>query len=298
MTNAKKCLKNKVFENGKTTYFTKEEVTLIVEQMKLSRPNQSTFTAAVQVVSTELTPALKINQAMELMQEGYEEQLAILKAKNIEMQPKAEVYDRICNSETLKSVESVASNLGFGKNNFFALMRGMGIFYYSAKDADGKKVNLPKQEYKDRGYFVTKEEPYSRGDKDCLYTKIYVTGKGEIWLSKKLFEETAENYMERAINNCPECNNTYIDKITSKKIKTYSYSEVALEAGEDEQTIINFCKAKGWIDENNIPYSFPDFDYFYDNLLTEKGKDHILATFLKIKNAERGMKKTSCGKGE
>lgn len=123
---------------------------------------------------------------------------ALLVAQNViakkdaaieEMKPKAEVFDRICNSETLKPVETVASNLGYGKNNFFALMRGKGIFFYSSKDSNGRKYNLPKQEFKDRGYFVTKEEPYTYGDKDYLYTKIYVTGKGEVWLSKILNEE-------------------------------------------------------------------------------------------------------------
>lgn len=124
-------------------------------------------------------------------------QLAANQAKEIEqMKPKAEVFDKICNSESLKSVDTVASNLGFGKNNFFALMRGMGIFFYSSKDAEGKKVNLPKQEYKDAGYFVTKEEPYTRGEKNMLYTKIYVTGKGEAWLAKKIFDESGEKYLE------------------------------------------------------------------------------------------------------
>lgn len=104
------------------------------------------------------------------------------------MAPKADVYDRICNAENLKPVETVATNLGYGKNSFFALMRGMGIFFYSAKDSNGRKCNLPKQEYKDRGYFVTKEEPYTSGEKDYLYTKIYVTGKGETWLAKILSE--------------------------------------------------------------------------------------------------------------
>lgn len=118
------------------------------------------------------------------------------------MQPKAEVYDKICNADGLKSVEQVASNLGWGKNNFFALMRGMGIFFYSSKDADGRKVNLPKREYVERGYFVTKEEPYTRGDKDRLYTKIYVTGKGETWLANKLneaVEDSAEKIIEKDI---------------------------------------------------------------------------------------------------
>lgn len=109
--------------------------------------------------------------------------------KTIELQaPKVEVFDRICNAENLKPVETVATNLGYGKNSFFALMRGMGIFFYSAKDSNGRKCNLPKQEYKDRGYFVTKEEPYTSGEKDYLYTKIYVTGKGEAWLAKILSE--------------------------------------------------------------------------------------------------------------
>ncbi len=109
--------------------------------------------------------------------------------KTIELQaPKVEVFDRICNAENLKPVETVATNLGYGKNSFFALMRGMGIFFYSAKDSNGRKCNLPKQEYKDRGYFVTKEEPYTSGEKDYLYTKIYVTGKGEAWLAKILCE--------------------------------------------------------------------------------------------------------------
>ena len=131
------------------------------------------------------------------------------------MQPKADVYDKICNSETLKPVDQVASNLGYGKNNFFALMRGMGIFYYSSKDAEGKKVNLPKQEYKDRGYFVTKEEPYSRGDKDCLYTKIYVTGKGETWLTKKLTEDVAESFIEKGEGEYQKIMNETAEKVVN-----------------------------------------------------------------------------------
>ena len=108
-----------------------------------------------------------------------------LSQKVSEQQPKVDVYNRICNAENLKSVDQVADNLGFGRNNFFSIMRGQGIFFYS-KDADGRKINLPKREYIERGYFVTKEEPFTRGDKDILYTKIYVTGKGEVWLAKKL----------------------------------------------------------------------------------------------------------------
>lgn len=40
LENAKKCLPNKKIENGKATYWTKEEVTVLLEQMKSSNLNQ------------------------------------------------------------------------------------------------------------------------------------------------------------------------------------------------------------------------------------------------------------------
>ena len=64
LENAKKCLPNKTIENGKATYWNESEITLIIEQMKTSNPNQNTFTGAVKVISTNLTPALKIKKAM------------------------------------------------------------------------------------------------------------------------------------------------------------------------------------------------------------------------------------------
>lgn len=195
LANARKCLPNKIIQRNKPTFWSEAEVTVILEHLKSHSSNNRSveFNSTLANTTTKLTPALKIKKAMELMQEGYEEELSILRAKNAEMQPKAIVYDKICNADGLKSVEQVASNLGWGKNNFFALMRGMGIFFYSSKDADGRKVNLPKREYVERGYFVTKEEPYTRGDKDRLYTKIYVTGKGETWLANKLNEAVEDS---------------------------------------------------------------------------------------------------------
>lgn len=85
LANAKKCLPEKKIQNGKVTYWTELEVTKVIEQMKTSNPNQSTFTAAVKQVSTALSPALKLKQALELAQEAYEEEIANLKAQNIEV---------------------------------------------------------------------------------------------------------------------------------------------------------------------------------------------------------------------
>jgi phage antirepressor YoqD-like protein/biotin operon repressor len=60
--NARKCLPNKIIENGKVTLWTQKEVTILIEQMKTSNPNENTFTEAVKAVSTELTPALKMKE--------------------------------------------------------------------------------------------------------------------------------------------------------------------------------------------------------------------------------------------
>lgn len=79
--NARKCLPNKVIEHGKTTFWNQAEITILIEQLKTSNPNQSTFTAAVKAVSTELTPALRIRNAMLEMQSAYEEELQNISAK-------------------------------------------------------------------------------------------------------------------------------------------------------------------------------------------------------------------------
>ncbi len=258
-------------------------------------------------VTSEVLPSIRKNGSYSVPKTYAEAlQLAANQAKQIEeMQPKADVYDKICNSESLKPVDQVASNLGFGKNNFFALMRGMGIFYYSSADADGKRVNLPKQEYKDRGYFVTKEEPYNRGDKDYLYTKIYVTGKGEKWLAKKLGEERAESFlkapdkmlekelMHKAIINNPESDKTIFN--------TYSLMQVAKLSGETVETIINYCQLQKYFDKDGKPTLYgTDITGYITRFgsFTENGKNAIVSVFLQIKNAEKGMRKTEYGKAE
>ena len=80
--NAKKCLPNKKIINGKPTYWNEAEVTVLVDFVKAnSHRTDTTFTKLVKVTETSLTPALKIKKAMELMQEGYEEEMARLKAE-------------------------------------------------------------------------------------------------------------------------------------------------------------------------------------------------------------------------
>ena len=118
-------------------------------------------------------------------------QLAADQAKEIEAKtaqlaittPKAIVYDKISNADGLKTVQEVASILGYGDKMFFALLRGLDIFRY--ENNGDSKVNVPSSEYREK-YFICRSEPYSRNGKDMTYTRIYVTPQGELWLADKI----------------------------------------------------------------------------------------------------------------
>ena len=69
LNNVEKFLPNKVVENGKPVTFTEAEVTVLLEGMKNNKNNQHDLERSLQGISTKLTPALKIKQAMLLMQE-------------------------------------------------------------------------------------------------------------------------------------------------------------------------------------------------------------------------------------
>lgn len=132
---AKKCLPNKKIENGKQTFWSEAEITILIEQMKTSQPNQHNLVRSIQGVSTELTPALKIKKAFDLMQEGYEEELAILKAKNLEQQkiiaeqkPKAECFDNFLARDKFCNFRDASNYLGITQTNFMNLLKSKYIY--------------------------------------------------------------------------------------------------------------------------------------------------------------------------
>lgn len=83
--NGKKLFPNKKVQRGKAVDWTGEEVTVLIDHMRKNPSNNaggelisSTYKSEL---STNLTPALKIQQAMLLMQEGYEEEIARLESE-------------------------------------------------------------------------------------------------------------------------------------------------------------------------------------------------------------------------
>ena len=110
---AKKCLPNKKIINGKPTYWNKEEVTILIEEMKKSNPNQHNLVRSVQGVSTELTPSLRMIQAMEMFKAAADEELARLRAENASLNNyKFDTEKKLANGELIETPsENVRNHL-------------------------------------------------------------------------------------------------------------------------------------------------------------------------------------------
>lgn len=186
LENAKKCLPNKVVENGKPTYWNKAEVTVLIEQLKKSNPNQYTFTGAVKALGTDLTPALKIKQAMEMMQEAYEEELQIIRAR-AELAETA--LNRIADGKGCYTMNQAAKalKLSYGDKTLFQNLRTLQIL---------NQDNSPKQQQINAGHFkvVVKYINEKVGNKAVTL----VTSKGLVYLAKKFNTEIDETIQPNA----------------------------------------------------------------------------------------------------
>ena len=71
---------------------------------------------------------------------------------------------------------------GLGRNRMFQLLRDKKVLYQYGG------VTMPLQDYMNRGYFVVKESTYTQGGMTNTRPTILITGKGQVWLAKKLSE--------------------------------------------------------------------------------------------------------------
>lgn len=93
--------------------------------------------------------------------------------------PKAELADRLIDTETRIDIGQTAKllKLPYGRNTFFKELRDRGIFF--------KNRNEPRQEFIDRGYFQLFMVIIPTNHGDLSKSKIVVTQKGVLWLSKQ-----------------------------------------------------------------------------------------------------------------
>lgn len=106
-----------------------------------------------------------------------EEQKQLIEARNLELEPKAEVYDKLSNGINLLTFNDAAKSLGYGRNTLMKILRDRMILRHN---------NTPYQRYMDSEYFEVKITPISIGQFLKNQNQTYVTAKGLIWLSKTL----------------------------------------------------------------------------------------------------------------
>lgn len=129
---------------------------------------QTYLEALEALVASEKHKQLLESQNQKLLTEN-----KVLDNKLIEVQPKVEFADTIATSDDVLSWNDFAKVIGIGRNIMLAKLRKLRI----VNDA-----NVPYQTYLDREYFEVTERKTPVGIR--LTTRV--TGKGQIWLSKKL----------------------------------------------------------------------------------------------------------------
>lgn len=112
-------------------------------------------------------------------------QLELSKATITKLTPKADLMDRVMDTDTLIDIGQVAKvlQLPFGRNKLFKALRELGIFF--------KTRNEPKQQYIDAGYFFVKQELID--NKKCepfIVLKVRVTQRGLAFISKQFNIQT------------------------------------------------------------------------------------------------------------
>ena len=129
----------------------------------------------------------------ELSKIEVEEATAPLIAENTEMKPKAEFHDAVSVSENCTNFGKFAATfqnnnkVSFGRNKIMAWCRKREYLCSSHN-----LKNKPSQQMIDCGYMQYKENVNEKnGNKYISYTPL-LTGKGQIWLTKKLL-----NYFDR-----------------------------------------------------------------------------------------------------
>lgn len=105
-----------------------------------------------------------------------------------EQEPLVHFANKVSDSTNLISMGRMAKmlkedHIDIGRNRLFLWLRNNGILM---------KDNIPYQKYIDNGYFAVKESTYDTSDETKTSQTTYVTGKGQIYITKKLRQEFSQ----------------------------------------------------------------------------------------------------------
>ena len=184
LENAKKCLPDKDIKNGVATLWTEAEVTVLLDYLKNNPQTNASnlYLKSKGAASTKLTPALKIKKAFDLMREGYEEELAILKAQNAEQQkqlseaqPKVSYYDNLIDTGGLTNLRNTAKLLKIPERKFIKRLEVDGYLFRN------KRGEL--QPYSEYNNLLFEIREWQHGEKCGVQTFVTVFGK-KVFLNK------------------------------------------------------------------------------------------------------------------
>ena len=175
----------KVIENGKPTYWTEAEVTLLLEKIKGNANNQHKLQSQIVGVETSQSRALRIELLHKQIEAELEAEIVELKANAESNKPKVEFFDQVVGSGDALQMRDVAGVLnmnGWGRNSIFDLLRQQGVLDIR---------NIPYRKYQDQGYFRVIEQKWTDKEGEThisLKTLVYQRG---IDFIRKLVQETA-----------------------------------------------------------------------------------------------------------
>ena len=132
--------------------------------------------------SIRKTGSYRVSTLEQQMAQGLLAAQKLLEEKDREieiMQPKADFYDAVADSESLFSMAQVAKvlDMGIGRNKLFKKLRDWGVL-------DSR--NNPYQRYVDAGYFKLVETHYMVNENSVVSETTYVKQKGVDFIRKKL----------------------------------------------------------------------------------------------------------------
>jgi phage antirepressor YoqD-like protein len=177
----KKLFPDKV-KNGVVTLLNEEEVTAI----KLNIQQNQHLSRSSKLPKTDLEKKLLIQQAIGFLNEEIEDLKQEIESQSLQLeeaQPKIEFHDQVktsVNSITVAEFANLLTKKGFktGQNKLFK-------FFYDNKYL--VKSNRPYQTYMNSGLFEVKKVTYlDHKEEERTAHKVLVTGKGQIYFSKKL----------------------------------------------------------------------------------------------------------------
>lgn len=149
------------------------------------------------VTSENDTPEIIMAKAILVAQETIkkkDEKLKQLEHRNSILEPKAELMDKVMDTDQKIDIGQAAKilQLPFGRNTLFQKLREKGIFFANR--------NEPKQEYVKRGYFELKEKWIDRDNHDgFMVVKVLVTQRGLDFIAK-LFEIVKQSKKMMSLN--------------------------------------------------------------------------------------------------